>query len=110
MSSGSTRTTTRIWAVGITICWMNACWLTGSPSAIHVAEDDVDRSDDRDHVGDETPLAHGRQRLEVHERGGAEADAVRHLPALVHEIEPLLPARALDHVVHLARGGLDVLR
>src|SRR2546427_4834482 len=108
MASGRIRTTTRIWIVGMTMFWMNAVW-SMLPLTIHVAEHDVDRPDDRHHVGDELPLAHDRQRLQVDERRGAEAHAVRHLPALAHEIETLLAPRALHHVVDLAGGRLDVL-
>src|SRR6266571_2678399 len=56
------------------------------------------------------PLAHGRQGLQVDEGRRAEAHAVRHLPAGGDDVEPLLAARALDHVVHLAGGRLYVLR
>src|SRR2546425_3819388 len=107
MASGRTMTTTRIWIVGMRMFWMNAFWsMVRLP--IDVAEDDVDRPDDRHHVGDELPPAHDRQRLEVDERGRAEAHAVRHVAALAHEVEALLAPRALDHVVDLAGGRLDV--
>src|SRR2546428_13234053 len=108
MASGRTRTTTRIWIVGMTMFWTSDAW-SMFLLPIDVAEDDVDRPDDRHHVGDEPPLAHDRQRLQVDERGGAEAHAVRHLPALAHDVETLLAPRALHHVVDLAGGGVDVL-
>src|SRR6267143_240033 len=108
MARGRTRTTTRIWTVGMTMFWMSVVW-SMAPLPVDVAEDDVDRPDDRHHVGDEPPLAHDRQSLQVDERRGAEAHAVRHLAALADEVEALLAPRALDHVVHLAGGRLDVL-
>src|SRR2546428_11149614 len=106
MASGRIRTTTRIWIVGMTMFWISAVW-SMVPLPIDVAEDDVDRPDDRHHVGDELPLAHERQRLQVDERRGAEAHAVRHLPAPAHERETLPAPRAPHHVVHPARGRIS---
>src|SRR2546428_3775071 len=103
MASGRTRTTTRIWIVGMTMFWTSDAW-SMFLLPIDVAEDDVDRPDDRHHVGDEPPPAHDRQRLEVDERGGAEAHAIRHLAALADEVEACSP-RGLSTTWYTSPAG-----
>src|SRR5262249_26165584 len=90
-----------------------ATWTRGTPirtrrsfiSAIHAAEHDVERADDRDESGDQVPAGHLRQRLEADEAGGAEPAPPGRVRAVADEIDPLLAARAFRDMVDLAADG-----
>src|ERR1700687_470694 len=75
--------------------------------AIHLAEHDVDGSEDRDHVRDETALEQPRQDLKVHEGCAAHLCAERGGAAAVADhVEPDLALGALDRVVGLPLWAL----
>src|SRR5262249_7951638 len=64
----------------------------GRSSAVRVSEDRVRRSDDRDHVRHHVAERHVLDRLQVHERRGAELHAPRLVRAVGHDIAAVLSA------------------
>src|SRR5947209_19778404 len=79
------------------------------PSAVHFAEDRVDAADHRDQVGDEPPLRHQGQRLQVDEGGRAHVDPVGLAAPVADDVEADLPLRRLDTDVDLALRRLVAL-
>src|SRR2546423_10069354 len=77
---------------------------------VNLAEHDVERADDCDHVGDEVADAHLPQGLQVDEARRADAHAVRSARTVRHEVTTNLALRPLNRVVVVARGRLDDLR
>src|SRR5256714_1119397 len=77
---------------------------------IYLAEHDVERADDRDHVGDEVADAHLPQGLQVDEARRPDAHTVRSARAVRHEVTTYLALRPLNRAVVVARGRLDHLR
>src|SRR5258708_6413475 len=80
-------------------------------SSIDLPEDDVERADEGDDVGDQVALDEGAEALQVTERGWADAEPVRigRLAVADDEVTKLSLGR-LNRVVGLARRRLDEAR
>src|SRR5258708_30421725 len=80
-------------------------------SSIDLAEHDVNRSDQRDDVGDQVALHEPAQSLQVAERRRTDAEPIRiRRLADGYEEIPVLALRRSDRVVRLARRRLDQSR
>src|SRR3954453_23550259 len=83
--------------------------MLGARSTMHLAQDRVDRGDDRARVGDQAVLHHRAHRREVVEGRPADVHARRLPGAVGHEVAADLTARGLDRRVGLARGDAEPL-
>src|SRR6266508_3801239 len=63
-------------------------WVGSAPLLLHLAGDVVDAVVDRDQIGEEAPLRHGRQRHEHRPDRRAQSDLVGPSAAVGDEIEP----------------------
>ena len=71
--------------------------------AVDLAQHDVQRSDDRDHVGDQQAAHHLVERLQIDERGRPHADAVGLRRTVAHDEVSELALGRFDRVIDLAR-------
>src|SRR5437588_6570325 len=77
---------------------------------IHFSQHNVDRSNDRDHVGHEGALGHLWQRLQVVERGSLHMKAIRFSASIADQVVAHLAPRTFDSVVHLTYRRLHAFR
>src|ERR1022692_4797102 len=77
-----------------------------SRSPVHLAEHDIQSTNNRDHIGHQTAAHHAVQRLQIHERGRPHTHAIR-LRGIVadDEIAELALGR-FDRDINLAHGRL----
>src|SRR5512134_124589 len=74
---------------------------------VDLREDDVEAADDGDDVGDHQPPRDLLEDVHRHEGAGADLEAVRIRRPVADQVDPRLPARALDAEVDLADRGLE---
>src|SRR5687768_3876933 len=79
----------------------------GRPSPVDVPEDEVQRGEDRDDVGDVRAAQHPRQDRDVVEAGRADLAAERPEATLRDHVVAHLAERVLGVHPRLARGHLD---
>src|SRR5208337_4126841 len=81
MTTPETSSTHQVWRKAST------SWRAGFMGlAVHLAQNDVQRTDDRDHVGHQMPARHFVQRLQVDEGRRANAHAIRLRRAITHNV------------------------
>src|SRR4029077_11147973 len=80
-----------------------------SLSPIYLPEHDVERTDDRDGVGDHVAARHLVERREVDETRRAQLDPVRLVRAVGDDVDAELALRVLDRRIRLARRHVHPL-
>lgn len=78
-------------------------------SAIALAEDHVDRSQDRDDIADHVAGQEFRNDAQIDEGGGADLEAVGNSTSLAVDVETKLSLRILCAKINLSSGRVDAL-